>query len=139
MTTPLSLSSLKCIREYPNITLNGPLVPQELHVSPIDSDLAFLAFLKVFVTTERCEAPVLGNDDLLAAGEFVLGATEGFDGRGAVCADFQSVHPSLHWDSRAEWVEGTVVTSPHGEQDLANVHTGNGSVGLAPCTTHPGL
>ena len=102
-TTPLSLSSLKRIREYPNVTLNGPLVPQELHVSPIDPDLAFLALLLVFVAAERCEAPVLGDDDLLAAGEFVLGATEGFDGRSAVCDTFQSVHPSFHWDYRAEW------------------------------------
>ena len=138
MATPLSLSSLKRIREYPHVTLNRPLVSQELHVSPIDPDLAFLALLKVFVTAERCEAPVLGDDDLLAAGEFVLGATEGFDGRSAVCADLGQ-YIRLHWGYRAEWVERTVVTSPNREQDLANVHTSNGSVGLAPCTTHPGL
>ena len=76
----LSLSSLKRLREYPNVTLNRPLVPQELHVSPIDSDLAFGTLLEVFVTAERCEAPILRDDDLLAAGELVLGATEGFDG-----------------------------------------------------------
>ena len=84
MGNPLGLSSLKRVREYPNVTLNRPLVPQELHVSPIDPDLAFSTLLLVFVTAERCEAPVLGNDDLLAAGEFVLGATKGFDGCGAV-------------------------------------------------------
>lgn len=78
--SPLSLSSLKRTREYPDVTLNRPLVPQELHVSPIDPDLAFGTLLEVFVTAQRCEAPVLGDDDLLAAGEFVLGATEGFDG-----------------------------------------------------------
>ena len=33
----------------------------------------------------------------------------------------------------------TVVTSPHREQNLADIHTGNGSVGLAPRTTHSGL
>lgn len=81
----LRLRSLKRIREYPNVTLNRPLVPQELHVSPVDPDLAFGALLEVFVTAERREAPVLGDNDLLAAGEFVLGATEGFDGCGAVC------------------------------------------------------
>lgn len=90
--TPLSLSRLKRIREHPNITLNRPLVPQKLHISPIDPDLAFLALLLVLVTAERREAPVLGNDDLLAPREFVLRATEGFDGGGAVCTDyFQSV------------------------------------------------
>ena len=33
----------------------------------------------------------------------------------------------------------TIVTSPHREQNLANVHAGNGPVGLAPRTTHSGL
>lgn len=33
----------------------------------------------------------------------------------------------------------TVVTGPHGEQDLADIHTGDGSVGLAPRTAHSGL
>ena len=33
----------------------------------------------------------------------------------------------------------TVVTSPHGEQDLADIHTSNGPVGLAPRTTHSSL
>ena len=33
----------------------------------------------------------------------------------------------------------TIITSPHGEQNLADVHTGNGSVGLAPRTTHSSL
>lgn len=36
-------------------------------------------------------------------------------------------------------VERTVVTSPHREQNLADVHTSNGSVGLAPGTTHSSL
>ena len=80
----LSLSSLKRFREYPNVTLNRPLVPQELHVSPIDPDLAFGTLLEVFITAERCEAPVLRDDDLLAAGKLVLGATEGFNGCCAV-------------------------------------------------------
>lgn len=81
----LGLSSLKRVRKHPNVTLNRALVPQELHVSPINPDLAFRTLLEVFVTAKRREAPVLGDDDLLAAWEFVLGATEGFDGCGAVC------------------------------------------------------
>lgn len=36
-------------------------------------------------------------------------------------------------------VEHTVVTSPHREQNLANVHTGDGSVGLAPRAAHSSL
>ena len=92
---PLSLGSLKRIREYPNVTLNRSLVPQELHVSPIDPDLAFSTLLEVFVAAERCEAPVLGDNDLLAAGEFVLGSTESFNGCGAVCVVFRSVYQSF--------------------------------------------
>ena len=79
-----SLSSLKRIRENPNITLNRPFVPQELHISPINPNLAFCALLEVFVTAKRCETPILGDNDLLAAREFVLGATESFDGCSAV-------------------------------------------------------
>jgi hypothetical protein len=35
--------------------------------------------------------------------------------------------------------EHTVVTRPHGQQDLANVHPCNRSVGLAPSATHSSL
>lgn len=35
--------------------------------------------------------------------------------------------------------EHTVVTRPHGQQDLANVHTCNRSIGLAPSATHSSL
>ena len=77
---PLSLRSLERIREYTDVTLNRPLVPQKLHVGPIDPDLAFSTLFEIFVPAERREAPVLGNDDLLAAWELVLGAAEGFDG-----------------------------------------------------------
>lgn len=98
---PLSLSGLKRVREHADIAFNRPLVPQELHVSPVDPDLAFGALLLVFVAAERREAPVLGDDDLLAAGEFVLGAAEGFDGCCAVCTVFsQSLH--LHPECKVE-------------------------------------
>lgn len=33
----------------------------------------------------------------------------------------------------------TLVTSPHREQNLADIDTGNSSIGLAPGTTHPSL
>ena len=80
----LSLSSLKRIWEYPDVTLNRAFVPQELHIGTIYPDLAFGALLEIFVPAERCEAPILGDNDLLTAGELVLGATESFDGCCAV-------------------------------------------------------
>ena len=63
---------LKRCREQSHIALNRPLIPQELHISPIDLDFAFLTHRDVVVATEGREAPVLGDDDLLATGEFVL-------------------------------------------------------------------
>jgi len=43
--------------------------PQELDVCSVNLDLTSLALLEVLVTTKRSEAPVLGDDNLLAAGE----------------------------------------------------------------------
>lgn len=70
----LSLRSLSLERiwENANISLNRALVPQELHVRTINPNLAFSTLLEIFVTAERGEAPVLGDDDLLAARELVL-------------------------------------------------------------------
>jgi hypothetical protein len=52
-----------------NVLLKVALVTEELDVGAIDLDLALLALDDVLVTTEVGEAPVLGNNDLLAAGE----------------------------------------------------------------------
>lgn len=76
---------LKSLGEPPYIARNGALIPQKLDVGAIDLDLALGALLEVLFAAERGEAPVLGDDDLLAAGEFVLGAAEGFDCCCAVC------------------------------------------------------
>ncbi len=62
------------------------------------------------------ETPLARNDDLLAARELIAGATKSFLNN---C--------------------GIRVSAPDREDDLANVDTGNGAVGLAPCTTHAGL
>ena len=64
--------SLERIWEYANISFNRALVPQELHVSTINPDLAFSTLFEIFITAERGEAPVLGDDNLLAARELVL-------------------------------------------------------------------
>ena len=92
------------------------MVGQELNVSAIDPDLAFLPERDVLIATQRREAPVLADDDLLAAGELVHRAAEGLDGGGAVG-----------------------VTSADREQDLADVDAGDGAVGLAEGATHAGL
>ena len=83
---PFSGLSLRKRRwEQVDVPLNGSLVPQELHIRAVDLDLTLLTHRHVVITAEGREAPVFRDDDLLAAGEFVLGAAEGFDCGGAVC------------------------------------------------------
>ena len=48
------------------------MIAQELDICSINQDLASLLLLHVFFAAERSEPPVLGYDDLLAAGELVL-------------------------------------------------------------------
>ena len=75
---------LKRIRESPDVVLKRALVPQKLHIRTIHPDLALLTLGDVLLATERREAPILRDDDLLAAGELVLAAAQGFDGGCAV-------------------------------------------------------
>ena len=72
------------LRKPPHVVLERALLPQELHVRAVHADLASLALRNVLVAVERREAPLLADDDLLAAGEFVLRAAESLDGGGAV-------------------------------------------------------
>ena len=67
------------------------VVGQELDVGSIDEDLSGGLLLLVLLTTEWGETPVLGDNDLLASWELVLGAAEGLKGNGAVW----KVHISL--------------------------------------------
>jgi len=46
--------------------------------------MTFLALSDILLTAEGRETPVLGDDNLLAAGEFVLGAAESLNGCSAV-------------------------------------------------------
>lgn len=75
---------LESLWEPPHVVLERTLVAEELNVGAVDADLAGLALGDVVVTAERSETPVLGDDDLLATWELVLGTTEGLDGSGAV-------------------------------------------------------
>jgi len=89
---------------------------QELNVSTIRPELSVLTLLQVLITTEGSEAPVLGNDDLLAAGKFVLRPPQSFNCRCTV-----------------------IVTSSNGENDLPDINTGDRSVGLSPSSAHTSL
>jgi hypothetical protein len=72
------------IREALHVVLKVALVGQELDISTIDLDAASSLSIEVLLTAERSKAPVLGDNDLLATGELVLGAAESLEGDGAV-------------------------------------------------------
>jgi len=55
------------------------VVAQELNICTINQDLASSLLLHVFLTAKRGKAPVLGNDNLLATRELVLGSAESLE------------------------------------------------------------
>lgn len=67
------------------------MVGQELNVSTIDLDATSSLLLQVLLAAKRGEAPVLGDNDLLATGELVLRAAEGLESSSLVCFGL-SVH-----------------------------------------------
>jgi hypothetical protein len=64
--------SLESSWESSDVVGQLALVGQELDIGTINQELALSLLLHVLFTAERSEAPVLGNDDLLAARELVL-------------------------------------------------------------------
>ena len=72
--------------------------------------------LQVILTVDIGKSPLARNNDLLTARELIPGATKGF------------------LNDRCVRVFAT-----NGKDDLADVDTGNGAVGLAPCATHTSL
>lgn len=92
------------------------MATEELDVSTVLEELALLAELEVLLAADGGEAPVLGDNDLLATGELVLRAAEGLESGSTVG-----------------------VTGADGQNDLANVHTGDETLGLTEGTTHTGL
>ena len=92
------------------------LLKEVLDVATIGLKTASSAGSDVVLTGELGEAPLLGDDDLLATGELELGTTE-----------------SLHDDSLV------VVLGTDREDDLTNVNASSGTHGLTVGTTHSGL
>jgi hypothetical protein len=67
---------LESLGEAADVVLDLAVVAEELDVSTVDLDTAGSLALQVLITTERGEAPVLGDNDLLATRELVLRAAE---------------------------------------------------------------
>lgn len=135
---PLSLESLG---ETLHVVLERTVVGEELNVSTIDLDATSSLLLQVLLAAERGEAPVLGDDDLLATRELVLGAAEGLESSGLVCLKLSAPNVTLvhHIKKKKCKSEHTGVTSTQTHDNLANVDTGDSAVGLAPGTTHTSL
>jgi hypothetical protein len=70
--TSTHLSLLESSWESSDVVGQLAVVGQELDISTINQDLASSLLLHVLFTAERSEAPVLRNDDLLAARELIL-------------------------------------------------------------------
>lgn len=109
-------NALVGLGEALHVLLDQAVTTQELDVGTVLLELALLAELDVLLTADGGEAPVLGDNDLLATRELVGGATHGLDGGGAVG-----------------------VTGADRQENLADVHTGDNTVGLTEGTTHTGL
>lgn len=79
-------------------------------------DTLLLLELEVVFTVDVSEAPLTGHDDLLTTRELVTGTAE-----------------SLHHDGRVG------ILAPDGENDLANIDSSYGAVGLTPGAAHTSL
>lgn len=82
----LSLLILESSWESSDVIGQATLVPQELDISTVDQNLTSCLLLHIVFTTERSETPVLGNNDLLATWELVLGTAESLE---SVWTDFE--------------------------------------------------
>jgi hypothetical protein len=76
---------LESLGETAHVVLEGTVVGQELDIGTVDLDAASSLALQVLLAAERGEAPVLGDDDLLATRELVLGAAESLKSEVTVC------------------------------------------------------
>lgn len=75
---------LESLGEAAHVVLERAVVAEELNVSTVDLDAAGSLALEVVLAAERGEAPVLGDDDLLATRELVLRSSESLQGEGTV-------------------------------------------------------
>lgn len=85
LVTIIHLSRLsKRFGETLDVLRKVTVVGEELNVGTVNLDTASSLLLEVLLTSERSEAPVLGDDDLLSARELVLGSSKSLKGDGTV-------------------------------------------------------
>lgn len=98
------------------VVLERTVVVDVLEVASVLEDTVRLLGDGVLLAVHVGETPLLRNDDLLTTSELVSRSAESLE------------HDSL-----------VAVTRSDREEDLANVDTGNSTVGLTVSTTHTGL
>ncbi len=84
MQTSLFHLSRESIGEALHVLGERTVVAEELDVSTVILDAARGLALQVLLTAEGSEAPVLGDNDLLATGELVLRAAESLESESTV-------------------------------------------------------
>jgi len=109
----VNLSFLSRTGGSPEVVEKFALGLEVLDISAIVENLLIPLESLVVGSVERGETPLPGNNDLLPAGEFVPSTSESLDDDSFV-----------------------LVTASDGHDDLTNVDTGHGAIGLAPSTTH---
>lgn len=127
---------LESVGEAAHVVRQAAVVGKELNVGTVDLDTATSLLLEVLLTSEGSEAPVLGDNDLLSARELVLRSSEGLKGNGLV---YGGLVRACYCGKIGKLGEHTGISGADAHENLANVDTGNGTVGLAPGTTHTGL
>ncbi|CAO3563106.1 unnamed protein product [Mortierella alpina] len=98
------------------VSIESTLLVQVLDVAAIGLETASSTLGDIVLARELGETPLLGDNDLLATSELELGTAERLDDDSLV-----------------------VVLATDREDDLTNVDTGSGTVGLTIGTTHTGL
>jgi len=106
-----------CKERLPRGTLRQwTMDAKQLSIDTIRRDSTLTLILEVLGTGELGETPLPAADDLLAARELELGTAEGFFS-----------------------VISIAFLAAHREEDLTNVHTSTGTLGLAKSTPHSSL
>merc|ERR550514_849060 len=108
--------AMRLLRVAADHARERPVAAQPLHVHALGDDAALSLVLLVVLLLERREAIVVRHVDLLPARDLALRPAQGLAGGVAL-----------------------VLTGADRQEDLADVHTGDRAVGLAPRTTHTGL
>merc|ERR1711916_199544 len=99
-----------------HLLLEGTVTVEKLEVGTVLDDVTVVTAGNVLLLVQLSKAPLARDENLLLAGELVLGPAHGLDG-----------------------VVQVLLVGPHGQNPLANVDPGDETLGLSESMTHSGL